>query len=620
MTIRFSGLMSGMDTDNMIQQLMRVHQIKVDRVEQDKQYAEWQRDAFRDVSNQVRGFRDNFFDFLNSDNNMRSPRTFNSMRVEYNGLESSPFLSVSPGSNAVQGNYEITDIELAREAELEGVRVTADMLGNELDLTDGNITINDDNNQFSVNLNGVSRVITLFEGKESDSVTAEALRDEIAEQIDATFGEGRIVLALDGDRIKITDPIGSSNINLNSVSGNSGLETIGFADGANSSNRISLRSNIADITGYFAGGIDIAEGKDISFTINGVDFEFDSSKTSLNDIMNEVNNSDAGVTMRYDELNDNFRFISDEMGQSAQINIDGDFLTDSLNMNNISASGEDASLKINGQTVSRSSNNFIINGTTFNLNQATEETINLSIDTNPDQTAEKIINFVEEYNELIGELNTKLSEPQNRDYRPLTDDQRHAMSDREIEMWEEQAQSGLLRRDPLLQRMVTQMRTALFETVEGAGMSLHEMGISTSRNYLDGGRLQIDEDRLKAAIAENPEGVTALFTQQSDKGEEKGLSHRLYDIVQANIRTTRDNNGRKGLLLEKAGIEGDTSEINNSINREIIGYDNRINSLLDTISRQEEYYYRMFTRMESALSEMYAQSDWLTAQLGGGMM
>ena len=75
-------------------------------------------------------------------------------------------------------------------------------------------------------------------------------------------------------------------------------------------------------------------------------------------------------------------------------------------------------------------------------------TINISNDT--EQVFENIKKFVESYNELIGKVQEKLQETRYRDYRPLTDEQREEMTERQIELWEERAKSGLLRRDSIL--------------------------------------------------------------------------------------------------------------------------------------------------------------------------
>ncbi len=72
------------------------------------------------------------------------------------------------------------------------------------------------------------------------------------------------------------------------------------------------------------------------------------------------------------------------------------------------------------------------------------------------------------------------------------------------------------------------------------------------------------------------------------------------------------------MLLQKAGITGDRTEFDNLIYDEINGYDKNIASLLDKLADKEERYYAKFTAMESAISRMSAQSNWLTSQFNSG--
>ncbi len=171
------------------------------------------------------------------------------------------------------------------------------------------------------------------------------------------------------------------------------------------------------------------------------------------------------------------------------------------------------------------------------------------------------------------------------------------------------------------------MRTSLYERVNGVDLSLADIGIETTNNYKDGGKLVIDEDKLKAAIDNNYEAVVDLFTNESDKDymdsdniaerySENGLANRLYDIMQNSIRITRDSSGSKGTLLEKAGIDGDLTDSNNILSKSILEFETRMSALWEDYYEKENTYYIMFGKMESALSEMQAQGASLASQLG----
>lgn len=176
------------------------------------------------------------------------------------------------------------------------------------------------------------------------------------------------------------------------------------------------------------------------------------------------------------------------------------------------------------------------------------------------------------------------------------------------------------------------MRKALFDKVEGVSISVFDIGISTGA-YYERGKLTLDEAKLKSALMNNFDEVVKLFTTKpEDSGvntvndrekvvqnyNQSGITQRIYDILQKNIRTTRDSSGKKGILLEKAGIVGDASEFNNLIVDEIKAKDSMIQKMLEIMYQKEEAYYRKFTAMEKMLSQMESQSVWLMQQLGLG--
>lgn len=288
--------------------------------------------------------------------------------------------------------------------------------------------------------------------------------------------------------------------------------------------------------------------------------------------------------------------------------------------------GVDAKVTLDGQLLTRSSNTFAVNGVTYSLlkSSATQQTVSVSQDTN--SVYDNIKNFVDKYNEVIDKINTKLNEKYDRNYQPLTDDQKSGMKDDEITKWETKAKTGLLKNDPILQDVVYNMRRALSDSVtdsSGSSINLSSIGITTGP-YQDNGKLVIDENKLSAAIQNDPDTVANLFTKQSSvsysaattselrtqRYNEEGLAYRLSDILDDNIRTTSG----KGSLLLKAGITGDTTEFTSLIYNEINGYDKDITSLTAKLADKESAYYAKFTAMESALSRMNAQSSWLFSQ------
>lgn len=383
----------------------------------------------------------------------------------------------------------------------------------------------------------------------------------------------------------------------------------------------------------------------VGFTINGVEFNYDFTGTgvdnnkTISDILADIS-SKANVDISYSQLTNKFSISSKNEGMLSKVSakdVTGSFLSTLFGTSTIEATGEDAVVTINGTKVSKPTNNFTIDGVNYQLSSntpiGTDITFNLSKD--PSKTFENIKSLVDKYNEIIGKINSKLTEKKQYKYQPLTDEQRKDMKDDDIKLWEERAKMGIIKGDSQLQGMLIRLRQAFSDKVEGAGISLSDIGITTSRDYKEGGKLVIDEEKLKKAISENGDKVASLFTketssnykyydpdltasQRKERYEDEGIFQRVNDILQDYTRITRDSKGRKGALLEKAGIKGDFSDLNSTLSKYITEKDDLIDRLNEKLADKENKYYLQFAQLERAMSQMNQQSAWLAQQFGGG--
>ena len=255
--------------------------------------------------------------------------------------------------------------------------------------------------------------------------------------------------------------------------------------------------------------------------------------------------------MLYDSFTDQVTLIRTETGDfnttdidkggtdadGEEIKITGEFLNNILQFNGATVTdGKNAKFTVNGLATERSSNTFSMNAVSFTLKKPTEagEVVKISVNNDSNQVFENIKDFITKYNEMIDKIQKKTSEERYRDYTPLTDDQREQLSDKQQEQWEEKAKSGLLRRDSILTNLLSNMRSNFYTTVNNSEVSstynhLTKIGITTG-NYLDGGKLEIDETKLKAAIEADPTSVEKLFNASETNGQ-KGIAQQLYDTV-----------------------------------------------------------------------------------------
>ena len=106
--LRIGGLATGLDTESLVRDMMRVHQMRVDRLKQDRQLVEWRRDAYREITSDLRRFGDDFLSSLNPASDMRSKANLMSMKAVSSDAS---YVSVSAGSSAVSGTVTIAGID-----------------------------------------------------------------------------------------------------------------------------------------------------------------------------------------------------------------------------------------------------------------------------------------------------------------------------------------------------------------------------------------------------------------------------------------------------------------------------------------------------------------------------
>jgi len=642
-TLRISGLASGMDTELIISNLMRIERLPLDRLYQKKQLAEWKREQYRDIINLIRSLRDEYFDVIKPANYLLS----NSAYKKFSAVSSdSSVVTASANAEAMAGTYEIVVKKLATAAEARSSGTVGDTIQSKSLSEIGDFKVFE-GKSIIVSLDGVTKTITIGSGINS----IDDLKNNLQKQIDEAFGKVKVIkeegdsyiskieVGIVDDKItfKTAQESGATKLTLYNYGDASqdGLSLLGINNGA--SNRINtnetLESLAKRVLGTDADSIFDDDGN-LTFSINSQEFTF-SKNTTISAMLNAINNNaNAQATIKYDELTGKFVLTAKQLGAGKNLDVD-DTLKKILGIIDL-LDGTDAEVEIGmvgGEKtlVTRSSNSFTVNGITYNLQKADEsKTITIRVDTDVDGIYETITGFINKYNEMIDKINSKLTEKYDRNYPPLTEEQKKAMNEKDIELWEEKAKTGLLRNDSILERMILDLRRALYDSIEGVSIHLTSIGIKTG-SYEQRGKLVVDEQKLKEAIRNNPEGVMELFNKKSEKYptysrtltaeerairyKESGIAQRIYDIIEDNISTFRDSNGKKGFLIEKAGIQGDASEFTNLIYKEIREYESSISKMYEKLIEKENDYFRKFAAMEEALSRMYAQSDWLYAQL-----
>ncbi|WEG11255.1 flagellar filament capping protein FliD [Pullulanibacillus sp. KACC 23026] len=290
------------------------------------------------------------------------------------------------------------------------------------------------------------------------------------------------------------------------------------------------------------------------------------------------------------------------------------------------ADGSNGYVVINGLKVNISSNTFNYDGVQFTLNNSipTGSSVGVSVAPDTDTIFDKIKSFVDNYNTLIQTINSKISETKDSDYPPLTDDQKKDMSDDEITQWTDKAKTGILSNDSTLQQFLTQMRTSLSDVVQSSGINtsfdtLSEIGITTSTDYKDNGKLVLDETKLKSVLNTNLSDVQNLFSARYSTGnssdttltnstdyKNSGLGVRVYDSINNALSQLALIAGSPGTVSTSSNLAQQAASLNDQISQE-----------QDRLDQYENSLWTKFDNMETALSQLNSQSSWLTSMLSG---
>lgn len=253
------------------------------------------------------------------------------------------------------------------------------------------------------------------------------------------------------------------------------------------------------------------------------------------------------------------------------------------------------------------------------IDETAGKAVTLTATTNVDEIMDKIKEFVKTYNGFITDLKTLTNETKYRDYKPLTTAQRKEMEDKEVELWEGKAKSGLLRNDSIISSGLSSMRSLIYQSNPAVSNpkfnTLYNIGITTSKDYTAGGTLEIDESKLRAALEADPDSVVQLLTGAGEQdatvtvnGETKQADTRGF---LRKIRTEMDVIEKK--IDERAG-RGSMNETQYTLGKNLRDVTKRIEAWEDKLTAKETRYWTQFSAMESMINKANNQSSMLTNQ------
>lgn len=270
--------------------------------------------------------------------------------------------------------------------------------------------------------------------------------------------------------------------------------------------------------------------------------------------------------------------------------------------------GQDSEIVLNGATFTNNTNNYSINGLTIQaLNVTGTDEVTITTDTDVDGIYDMIKGFLKDYNDLVKSVDVAYNAASSKGYEPLTSDEKDAMSDDEVKKWEEKIKDSLLRKDSTLGSVLDTMKNDMAKSfkVGDKSYSLSSFGIATLGYFnspenetgvyhIDGNKddtyTSANTDKLKSMIASDPDTVITFFSQ---------LASQLY----------KDLGGK---MTASSTSSAYTIYNDKQMNTQYSEYNTKISEAEDKVTTWEDYYYRKFSAMESALAKMNAQSSSLT--------
>lgn len=577
MPIRISGLNSGLDTESLVSELVSAYRKKGEKYEKSQTKVSWKQEAWKSLSSKTYSFR----------NNLDKMRFSSGYNLKTTSVSNSSKVAVTAGNNAVNGTQTLQITSLAKTGYLTGGKiksatgssVSASTTMNELGFYDnGNISVNGKQIQITGQMK-VSEVVSKLQDAGVDANFDATNQRIFVNSKESGKDEDFALTALNESGTKALSVLG---LNVKPDGVDSFYEEFAKEHSGETDDELSA----------FLQSYDTADSQaDRLIASFAREYQNASSDETKNAVLGEFKEFLTNEEKRQEKTDEELGYNSDA----------------------VRIYGQDAAIMLNGASFTSNSNTFSINGLTINAMAVTDKNEILSITTSTDNQGiyDKIKDFLSEYNEVINAMTSSYNAESTSDYEPLTDDEKDAMSEKEIEKWEAKGKSGILRRDSTLSTLMSVMTGAMSKsyTINGKSYALSSFGIKTlgimnaeknehNAYHIDGDsddeNTSANTDKLMAAIIADPEGVTQFFQQ---------LSTDLYDNLGKQMTSTTQRSYGSFYNDKELDIQYKS-------------YTTTISDWEKKVSDIEESYYKKFAAMESALASLQSQSSQLAGLLG----
>ena len=497
MSIRITGMESGLDTESIITELVKANSTKIDKLTKEQTRLQWKQTAWQDLNSKIYSLFSGTLSKL---------RFSDAYKQKATTVSDTSKASIVASSTAVDGTQTLTVDRMATSGYLTGARLSED----------GSFTTSSKLSDINADLVGKTITVDDTEVTITEDMTVSAFTKALAKAgINASF------------------------------------------DATNQRFFLSAK----------------ATGEDADFTLGG-----DSDAL-------------AALGLNWEDNLDEEGNVIDKTGA-------------------VRILGQDAKITLNGAEFTSDTNTFSINGLTITAKAVTgeDEVLTINTETDYDGIYDTIKDFFTKYNEVVNEMSKLYNADSNSDMDPLTDEEKSAMTESQIDEWEEKIKSGLLSGDSTISTVRNAMAEVMMSpiTIDGKKVYLSDFGISTADYFtadeneryayhIDGDSDDTisgtNADKLKSAIAADPESVASFFQQ---------LCNNLYTKLNTLMASTTYSSIYK--VYDDKQMKADIED-----------YDDLIEAAQEKLTAQEDKWYSKFSAMETALSKINSQSSYLTS-------
>jgi flagellar hook-associated protein 2 len=582
-SLAVAGIASGMDWQTTIQELAAAEAAPETQWEQQQTNINAQNTAYGTISTDISTLQTDLQALQNS-------QLYQNASVQ---SSNSDIATGTAANGAALGNYTFNISQLAAAAQLNGAtRVNGSNLSQA-------ISPNGDLNEVTVGTAGFSTPVTAgtftVDGNQVTVSTTESLQDvfnAIAtatnNKVNASYNSSTDEITLastDSSEVVLGSAADTSNFLQVAQLYNNGSDSVASTSALGHVQLNATMSNADTSTAITDGGSGQGE-----FTVNGIAINYNSSTESVQDVLNSINSSAAGVTASYDSVDNRFVLTNNstgDVGISVQ-DVTGNFAAATGLSTGTLQHGKNLLYNVNGSsqqlvsqtnTITPAQSN--ISGLTVTALGTGSVTMNVASDSSGVTSA--IQQFVTDYNALQNFISSQ----------QIVSTSSSGTSSSST------TTPGPLTGDETANQLVSDLRgmvSSAVSSLSGQSVSmLSDLGITS--NGQDN-TLAVNTSTLDSAVADNLSEVSSLFNDPTS-----GIATQLNNYITNALSTNGSIPNQQSTLTQESTNIG-----------------TQISNLNTQISANEAQWTTEFEDMETAISKTNQELTYLSEQVTSGTL